>query len=245
NLIIELSERADWENHIFIDYHGNPERGLLFDKELWNAYTVYFTSYWMICNDIPSDKASLDLNILVPKGRECVASGELLRAIETDKKVLYQWRQKYESPPYTYGFAIGNFRQVSEVEGDVTLNYFSQNHSEEELRKVFQETGNILHFFEEKSGVKYVQNTYSQVLIGNHYQEMTGFAVLKDSYASFVLKDSSEIHLTSHELAHQWWGNMITCKNFNHFWLNEGMATYMSSAFSEYTFGKGKYDADI
>ncbi len=113
------------------------------------------------------------------------------------------------------------------------------------MKKVFEETGNILGFFEEKSGVKYIQQSYSQILIGDHYQEMSGFSVLKDSYASYVLKDSSEIHLTSYELAHQWWGNMITCRSFEHFWLNKAFATLMSTAFSEYKFGKEKYESDI
>lgn len=244
-LIIELSEREKRKNEIIIEYHGNPKKGLLFDSDLDQAHTVYFTSQWMICNDTPNDKATLNLNILVPNGKKCVASGELIGIEKREKKTLYKWSQKYETPTYIYGFAIGNFREESEKQGDVQLNYYSQNLSAPQLKKVFKETGNILQFFEQKSGVKYVQKSYSQVLIGNNYQEMSGFSVLKDSYASSVLKDSSEIHLTSHELAHQWWGNMITCKSFQHFWLNEAFATYMSAAFSEYKFGKEKYESDM
>ena len=74
---------------------------------------------------------------------------------------------------------------------------------------------------------------------------MSGLSVLSTTYAGSVLKDSSEIHLTAHELAHQWWGNRITCKSFNHFWLNEAFAVYMASAFNEYKFGKEKYLSDI
>lgn len=110
---------------------------------------------------------------------------------------------------------------------------------------MFAQTPNILRFFEQKSGMKYVQNSYSQILIGDNYQEMSGLSVLADTYPAFVFKDSSEIHLTSHELAHQWWGNMITCENFGHFWLNEAFAVFMSSAFSEHKFGKEKYQSDI
>ena len=62
---------------------------------------------------------------------------------------------------------------------------------------------------------------------------------------NMVLEDSTETNLISHELAHQWWGNMITCKNWNHFWLNEGFATYMSAAYNEHRFGKIKYQQDI
>lgn len=244
-LIIELSERGKKENEIIIEYHGNPKKGLLFNSDLSQAYTLYFTSQWMICNDLPSDKATLNLNILIPNGMKCVASGELIGTEEKEEKTLFQWSQKYEAPTYTYGFAIGDFIEVTEKQGDVRLNYYSQTRSADQLKEVFKETGNILQFFEQKSGVDYVQKSYSQILMGDHYQEMSGFSVLKDSYASSVLKDSSEIHLTSHELAHQWWGNMITCKNFQHFWLNEAFAVFMSAAFSEHKFGKEKYESDM
>jgi aminopeptidase N len=60
-----------------------------------------------------------------------------------------------------------------------------------------------------------------------------------------VLKDSTETNLISHELAHQWWGNRITCKNWGHFWLNEGLTTYLSAAYNEYRFGTEKYNTDI
>lgn len=244
-LTIPLSERTAWKNEVTIHYHGNPTKGLLFNPELNQAYTVYFTSHWMVCNNKPSDKATLDLNILVPKELKCIGSGELVGIEVIGEKSLHRWKQRYETPTYNYGFALGNFNEAGSKQGAVQLNYYSQSQSAEDLQKVFRETGNILQFFEKKSGIPYIQRSYAQVLIGDHYQEMSGMAVFKDSYAAAVLQDSSEIHLTSHELAHQWWGNRITCKNFQHFWLNEAFATYMSAAFSEYKFGKKKYDSDI
>ena len=244
-LVIRFSHLNDDSNQIVIDYHGNPTRGLLFEPEKVQAYTVFFTSEWMICNDQPHDKAKIKIDILVPNTSDCIASGELVNIEQRSGQTMYQWNQPFETPSYTYGFAIGKFNKVSqEHEGNI-LNYYAADLTKETLLEVFKETGSILNFFEKKSGVEYVQSSYSQVLIGDYYQEMSGFALLKDTYATFVLKDSSEIHLTSHELAHQWWGNMITCKSFSHFWLNEAFAVYMSSAYNEHRFGKEKYQSDI
>src|SRR5690606_605309 len=75
--------------------------------------------------------------------------------------------------------------------------------------------------------------------------EMSGFAMIKRSYGGLVLNDSTETNLITHELAHQWWGNQITCQNWNHFWLNEAFATYLSAAYNEVRFGKEKYQSDI
>lgn len=244
-LVIELSLREQTKHEVTIQYHGNPRNGLLFNPELNQAHTVFFTDHWMVCNSQPSDRATLSLNILLPKGMQSIASGRLIGIEERAEKVLYQWQQDYETPAYTYGFAIGAFTKATEQFGDVRLNYYSTELDENELKKVFAETSTILEFFEEKSGIDYVQDSYSQILIGDNYQEMSGLSLLANSYPAFVFKDSSEIHLISHELAHQWWGNMITCVDFGHFWLNEAFAVYMSSAFSEYRFGKEKYQSDI
>jgi len=244
-LIVLLSANKERQIEITIKYHGNPVVGLLFNTDLDQAYTVYATSQWMICNDDPSDKATLDLNILLPKGKKCVASGDLIGMEENEHKMLFQWSQDYESPSYTYGFAFGDFREESEIQSGVKLKYYAQKFSDDKLKEVFKETGRMLEFFEEKSGVRYMQNTYSQVLIGSHFQEMSGFSVLKNSYGRMVLEDSTETNLISHELAHQWWGNQITCESWKHFWLNEAFATYMSAAYNEYRFGSEKYNADI
>jgi len=244
-LIVHLKYRHLQEQEIHIAYQGKPKRGLIFNSSQQTAHTVYFTQDWMPCNFLPSDRAKLSLNIWVPKGKQCAASGELTEVIEKEGKVLYKWNQPYETPAYTYGFATGSFKEVREQYKGIKLKYYSRDLSKEKLQKVFEETPNILRFFEEKSGIPYVQHSYSQVLVGENYQEMSGLAVFNTAYTAAVFKDSSEIHLTAHELAHQWWGNMITCETFGHFWLNEAFAVYMATAFNEERFGKGKYESDI
>ena len=245
DLIIYLSKRDRKKNEIVITYHGYPKTGLIFDSEKNQAYTIYSTSQWMISNDSPGDKALFNLNILIPNDKTCIASGELLRKVKKKGKTNYSYRQNYESPTYTYGFAIGNYNKAEEKFGEVLLKYYSQDYSSDQLMIVFKETPNMISFFEEKSGVKYSQSTYSQLLTGNHYQEMSGYSILKDTYGKLVLQDSTETNLISHELAHQWWGNRVTCKSWNHFWLNEGMATFMSAAYNEYRFGKKVYLSNI
>jgi aminopeptidase N len=165
--------------------------------------------------------------------------------IDLSEDGSFSFQQSYESPSYTYGFAIGNFNKQTQKVNQININNYSAAYNADELEQIFQYTGDMLRFFEEKSGIPFVQETYSQVLMGKHYQEMSGLSVLKNSYGKMILADSTETNLISHELAHQWWGNMITCENWNHFWLNEAMATFMSAAYNEHRFGKEKYERDI
>ncbi len=245
-LILTLAEELDDTNEIIITYHGQPTRGLVFLTEFSQIHTVYFTSEWMVCNDAPSDKATLTLELILPKDLTGIVSGVLIKTAPlANDLVKYTWRQASATPAYTYGFAVGKFNAFQEQYDETALNYYSPNHGAAELAQIFHNTGDMLAFFEEKSGIPYFQNIYAQVLIGNHYQEMSGLSVLKNSYGGLVLNDSTETNLIGHELAHQWWGNQITCEDWRHFWLNEGFATFMSAAYNEHCFGDQKYQADI
>lgn len=243
--IISLAENDSTIYEIKLFYQGKPGRGLIFFDNAQKLYTVFFTSEWMICNANPDDKATLKLELLVPKGLISVASGVFKDSTEVGNKMNYSWSQDYETPAYTYGFTIGSFNQSQEQYHDKLLQYYAEDYTSAEIDTIFQYTGDMISFFEEKSGIPLPQATYAQVLIGNHYQEMSGFAVLKKSYGKLVLSDSTETNLISHELAHQWWGNRITCQSWNHFWLNEGFATFMSAAYNEHRFGKEKYQENI
>ena len=239
-----MADRATNENQVQIFYNGKPDRGLVFPSP-GQAHTVYFTSEWMVCNDAPKDKAKFEIDLLIPSDKICIASGTLVKKVLKGEKVLYSWCQDYEAPTYAYGFVIGSFNHFDVKHRGISLNYYSKNHTSAELETIFSTTSGMIDFFEERSGISYIQNSYSQILIGNHYQEMSGFAVLDASYGELVLEDSTVTNLISHELAHQWWGNMITCESWNHFWLNEGFATFMSAAYNEYRFGKERYKSDI
>ena len=242
---ISLAQNDTNVYEVKLYYHGSPKKGLVFFNNAPKLYSVYFTSEWMICNAAPDDRATFQLDLLIPKKVISIASGTLKNTSTIGDKIKYSWHQDYETPTYTYGFTIGSFNAAEENYNGKHLQYYSENHTSEELGKIFQYTRDMMFFFEEKSGISFPQDTYAQVLIGNHYQEMSGLAVLKKSYGELVLNDSTETNLISHELAHQWWGNMITCKNWNHFWLNEGFATFLSAAYNEHRFGKNKYQADI
>jgi len=242
---IFLANKPSPEYTVDIAYRGKPKRGLVFLEPGQQVYSVFHTDEWMVCRMNPDERARFQLDLIVPPGLVTVASGTLQDSIAAIQKMRYSWKQDYETPAYTYGFAIGDWEVWQEQQKGHQLGYYAEQYTPAELAQIFRYTGNILAFFIEKTGIPLPQETYTQVLMGNHYQEMSGFAVLKESYGERILNDSTETNLISHELAHQWWGNMITCHSWNHFWLNEGMATFMSAAFNEMQFGRAKYERDV
>ena len=230
-----------------IDFHGTPKRGIRFFPDRQQVYTVFSTSQWMVCVDDPADKATLALKLILPANLTPIANGQLVsqRELPNNRRVS-EWQQRTAIPTYIFGFAAGPFQVVKEKRGNVELQYFATNYNQTEVRRIFRDTPDMLDFFETHAGVKYADRTYTQVLAaGGVEQEMSSFTALKESYGKELLENEQDLWLAAHEFAHQWWGNMVTCRDWNHFWLNEGIATFMAAAYLEHRFGRPVYLREI
>jgi aminopeptidase N len=242
---IQLSGRSNAGKPRTVDiaYHGAPRGGMRFFPERGQVYTVFSTSQWLVCVDAPSDKATLRLRVIVPDDLRVAGNGRLVaRARVSAGQTEYVWREDRPVPTYTFGFAAGRFTEVNDTRGRVQLRYLGDGFSGEELRRIFADTGKMLAFFEDRAGVPYGADRYTQALTADGAgQEMSGFAVLPEAYGRAVLSDEQAISLGAHETAHQWWGNQVTCREWTHFWLNEGFATFMAAAYIDHRFGRDPY----
>jgi len=248
-LVVSLARpaKANEMRELEVQYHGTPARGIRFFPEQEQVYTAFSTSEWLVCVDAPDGRATLRLNLVLPANLNAVANGRLeARHTSTNNKVMYEWRQEMPIPTYTFGFAAGRFRTLAEKRGHVQLRYLAAQFSDEELRRIFRDTSDAISFYEDRSGVRYSDTTYTQVLAaGRIEQEMSGFTVIRESYGRDLLANERDVWLMAHELAHQWWGNRVTCRDWTHFWLNEGMATFMAAAYKEQRFGREEYVREI
>ena len=232
-----------------IAFHGVPARGLVFGAK--SVYTSYFTCDWMFCvQDRPGDKATIDLTIVVPKGMTSVgvgARGSVAPAAAGPGG--FEAHTSRETRPYSsyvYGFAAGDFHVVSERQGNAELVYLSETAPPERLRALFASTGAMVRFFEEKAGVGLPHERYVQVHApGTAAQEADAFSVIGDDMVSPILDDPQEDWVIAHELAHQWWGNLVTCADWNEFWLNEGITTFMVAAWKEHRWGRASYEREM
>jgi aminopeptidase N len=232
---------------IEIVYHGTPRRGIRFFPERMQVYTVFSTSQWMICDDDPDHRATLRLRLVVPSDLTTVGNGSsLARKAFAKEAFVDEWRQETPVPTYTFGFVAGRFHTVSEKHGTTELRYLAGDFSDQEVGRIFRDTADMISFYEDRAGIKYPGPSYTQVLAaGGVEQEMSGFTALREKYGREVLANERDIWLGAHELAHQWWGIMVGCQAWTHFWLNEGMATFMADAYKEHRFGREEYLKEI
>jgi aminopeptidase N len=223
---------------VSVTYHGQPRGGIRFLADRDQVYTAFSTSQWLVCVDAPDQKATLRLSVTVPDGVVVVGSGKPVGKQE--------WVLDTPTSTYLFGFAAGRFHSVSDVRHGVRLQYLSESHSDAELRAIFRETPDMLTFFEERAGVRYRGEAYTQVLTAGRVEQEAGqLTLLGATYGRTLLDDPADVWLGAHELAHQWWGNGVTCRDWTHFWLNEGFASFMADAYKERRFGRAAYLKEI
>jgi aminopeptidase N len=246
-IVLPPNSRPRQLRQVQIEYHGSPKRGIRFFPDREQVYTIFSTSQWMVCVDAPEDRATFNLRLVVPAHLTTVGNGRLKAFPSlTDKLIVNEWEQKSPIPTYIFGFAVGPFKKFTTKKDRVEFQYLVTGYSEEEVGRIFRNTLDMFQFFTGRAGVSYADGTYAQVLAaGGVEQEMSSFTALPEAYGKRLLENEKDVWLGAHEMAHQWWGNMVTCRDWNHFWLNEGIATFMAAAYIEHRFGRAAYMKEI
>jgi aminopeptidase N len=237
--------RAGRKAKLIIRYRGTPRRGIVFGEG--TAYSNYFTCDWMACDlDRPGDKATLRLDLILPAGKTSFASGiQVGRTAAGAGLERHRWIQDRPYSAYLFGFAAGFPRASAQSHQGVEL-VAAGNLPAEDMARRLAGTEKMLDFFREKSGVAFPHSRYVQVVVpGGEAQEKSSFSLLGQSHLDPRLEDPKEDWVIAHELAHQYWGNLVTCESWTDFWLNEGIATFMVAAWKEHRWGRAAYDREM
>lgn len=227
-------------------YTGRSSYGLQLHPERRQAYTIFSTSQWMVANDAPSDRATLDLDVVLPHELTAIGTGVALPARHANGFTTHRWRLRRAMPSYLYGFAAGTFNRVQFDENGIKFEMIGDGFDAAQLQRIFADTPAMLAFFSDKAGVPYQHRAYSQALVADTVgQELAGMALVSEAYGREVLDDATRQGLIAHEAAHQWWGNGVTNIDWRQFWLNEGITTFMAAAWLQHRFGDAAYDAQV
>lgn len=241
--MLELSLPAG-RRVIDITYHGTPDEGLIFGTDY--VASTWQASDWMICDEAPGRKAPMAIELLLPPGYQSIASGKPVETRSFGVLERHLWREDLPYSSYLYGFAAGKFHHVEESAGKVALHYYGVADDEAALRRKFAPTAGMLAFLQDKAGVAMPHGAYRQLLIpGSEAQELSSLAVIGTAELDPMLQDPHEDWVIVHEMAHQWWGNLLTCKTWSDFWLNEGITTFMVAAYKEQRWGHAAYEQEL
>jgi aminopeptidase N len=251
NKALKSSESAS----VTIEYSGRPRRGLYFvgpDKaypnrpyQAWTQGEDSDSRYWFPCYDYPNDRATSEMIIAVPQKYTAISNGILLETKEEKAKGTrtFHWKQDIPHSSYLTSLVVGEYSIIREKVEDVELSYYVPKGREEDAKRSFAKTPEMIRYFGEYFGVKYPYPKYAQVVVSDFIfggMENISATTLTENtlHDKRAHLDFTSDDLVSHELAHQWWGDLITCRDWSHAWLNEGFATYCETLFKEHDLGK-------
>jgi len=158
----------------------------------------------------------------------------------------FVWEEARPHSTYLYGFAAGQLTRATLHAEQTELRLFGVDIPEPGLEARFRATVGMLRFLEERATIALPRATYTQILVpGSAAQEKSSFSLIGRDELDPILVDEADGWVIVHELAHQWWGNLITCKDWSHFWLNEGITTFMVAAYKEQRWGAAAYAREL
>lgn len=241
-ITLPVPARSGKRLKVTVRYHGSPRHGLEFHPEAAQLYTVFSTSEWLVTIDVPEERASLDLSVVLPVGYRAIGNGPMLSRRKTGPdKIVYRWLQREPVPSFAYGFVAGKLNHLESTANGIRLGFLTRTLTDEQTLRLFANSSDMLAFFAERSGVAY-SGKYDQALVTETIgQEAAGYALLSEAYGRSTLAGTDSEELIAHEIAHQWWGIGTTCRTWREFWLNEGFATFMAAAYIQHRFGDAQY----
>ena len=244
-----------WE--VVIEYTcEKPTAGMIFtpsSTEITNYTAQVHTQgqtqtnrHWFACHDYPNERLTTELIVNVPSGLSVSGNGRLVSKRDDGRRAVWHYLQDKPHVNYLVALVIGEYDIVELPHPRVPMQVWVPPGLGDLVMPTYGRTGAMIDVFEDRFGIAYPWDRYDQVLVKNFAaggMENTSATSMYPTavYDDVALADGDMDGLISHELAHQWVGDMITCKSWAHVWLNEGLATYGTALWYEHRDGEDGY----
>lgn len=216
-------------------------------------------SLWFPCHDFPNERLSSRLIVTVETGFDVISNGRLISATPVAEtsgtgRTRWEWFQEQPHAPYLVTLVIGKLATINlnsppgngtglggphTASPGVPLTVHTPYGTEESVTKIYSATGEMLRFFEQRFDEPYPWDRYAQCIVRDFNaggMENTSCTLM--TISSSKGEPGSHDDLISHELAHQWFGNLVTCNSWEHIWLNEGWASFAEALWNEHVGAK-------
>jgi aminopeptidase N len=247
----DLTESA--EARILFRYRVvDPLSGLHFVRkpsQLWSQSQPQDAHRWFPCHDSPHAKVTSEIRARVPAGFRALSNGVLAEHERQGAREIWHWKMDRPHSIYLITLVVGEFSEIVEDWDGIPVVYYCEQGREADARRGFSVTPKAVQFFSEKFGVRYPYARYAQVAVAEYPGGMEHTTCTTQTDACLIDARAYLDHdldtLVAHELAHQWFGDLVTCAEWPHAWLNEGFATYCEVLFLDHARGRDEADYEL
>jgi aminopeptidase N len=260
NVPLPASAHAGEKFDIAIHYEGKPTKGLYFilpdkdypnrPRQIWTQGESEDTRYYLPTYDYPNDRLTTETILTVPASWLTVANGKLVNVTNAaDGMKTWTWRESLPSSTYLITVVAGELDEAKQSWRGVPVTYYAPKGRGDRLLVNYGRTPEIIDLFSKKLGVDYPWEKYAQSMVDDFVAGgMENSSATTNTSTS--LRDprlipefpGDEDALISHELAHQWFGDLVTCNDWGDIWLNEGFATFFEEVWTEAHYPKDQAD---
>jgi len=232
----------DWENENGDFENLNHQRG-----QVWTQGQGKYTSNWLPSIDNMNEKIEFDLSITFDKDYEVIANGNLTAKQLNDSTATWHYDMQKPMPSYLLALAIGKYdKKVEYSKSGVPLEMYYYPEDSLKFEPTYRFTKQMFDFLEEEIGVPYPWQNYKMVPVKDFLyagMENTSLNIYSDAFVvdSIAFVDKNFVNINAHELAHQWFGDLVTATSGTHHWLQEGFATYYALLAEKDIFGEDYY----
>ena len=238
------------KNKLTFTYSATPKQTLYFigegdNLQIWTQGQGRYTSHWLPSFDDVNEKVIFNLSVEYDKKFYVISNGELKEEYSRLNTTIKGWSYQMQKPMSSYlvMLAIGNFFNTTEkAKSGVPLELYLDRKDADKFEPTYRYSKVMFDFFEKEIGVKYPWKIYRQVPVRDFLyagMENTTATIFAQDYVvdEIGFNDRNYVNVNAHELAHQWFGDMITAKSGKHHWLQEGFATYYALLAEKEVFG--------
>jgi aminopeptidase N len=260
---VSVPTRVD-AGRVEIDYRATPKRGLYFlapdsvvkdrPRQAWTQCQDEDARHWFPCHDKPHVKMTTELRVRVAEGLAVLSNGDLVFQ-DTPKGAspwVYHYKMTQPHPSYLVTLVAGEFELLADRDAvvedgrSVPVTYWVPPGKKADGRRAFHETPRMIELFSRLTGVPYPWSRYSQIVVSDFIFGGMENTTATTMYEHILLDERAAIDVVSHdlvahELAHQWFGDFVTCRDWSHGWLNEGFATFFEQIEREDRLGRDEY----
>ncbi len=244
------------KNTLTFNYNANPKQTLYFINEaenlqIWTQGQGKYTSHWLPSFDDVNEKVIFNLTISFDSTFEIISNGKLtsLNILNNTKKWQFEMQKPMSS--YLVMMAIGKFEVQKNISNSgIPINLYLKPEDGNKYESTYKYSVAIFDFFEKEIGVNYPWEIYQQVPVNDFLyagMENTTATIFSQDFVvdTIGFNDKNYINVNAHELAHQWFGNLITAKSGKDHWLQEGFATYYALLAEKQLFGDEHYNFEL